>query len=395
MGHAFPHVVARVLGSSRRVRSTLVGRGEGSVIARNDCPNTPIISGDSMPSRSKYDNLRSSLSAQPKTWLVTGAAGFIGSSIVAELLSLGQTVVGLDNFATGFQANLDDVLLSLPQHADRFRLVTGDIRDLDTCRTACSGVDYVLHQAALGSVPRSLDDPATSNAVNVDGTLNMFMAARDAGVKRTVYASSCAVYGDSIELPLNETRPLLPLSPYAATKAANEMYAASFARSFGVGIVGLRYFNVFGRRQDPNGAYAAVIPRWISSMVKGEPCRIFGDGTFTRDFVHVSNVVQANILAATSDDPRTAGNVYNVATGATTSLNELFREVRGALAEVNPAVADVEQLYEPFRPGDIAHSSASIDRTQSELGYAPGLGLSDGLAEALDWYTRMSGAASA
>ena len=327
--------------------------------------------------------------------MVTGVAGFIGSSILAELLSLGQSVVGLDNFATGFQGNLDDVLLSLPQHANRFRLVTGDIRDFAVCRAACEGVDYVLHQAALGSVPRSLDDPATSNAVNVDGALNMFMAARDAGVMRIVYASSCAVYGDSTELPLNETRPLVPLSPYAATKAANEMYAAAFARSFGLGIVGLRYFNVFGRRQDPNGAYAAVIPRWITSLVKGEPCRIFGDGETSRDFVHVSNVVQANILAATSGDSRSVGNVFNVATGATTSLNELFREIRDALAAVNPSVADVEPTYEPFRPGDIAHSSASIERTGSVLGYVPGLRLGDGLAEALDWYTRMSGATSA
>lgn len=347
-----------------------------------------------MHSGSKYHTLRSSLSAQPKTWLVTGVAGFIGSSILAELLSMGQTVVGLDNFATGFQSNITDVLLSLPQHAERFRLVTGDIRDLDVCRAACDGVDYVLHQAALGSVPRSLDDPATSNTVNVDGTLNMFMAARDARVRRIVYASSCAVYGDSTDLPLNETRPLVPLSPYAATKAANEMYAASFARSFGLGVVGLRYFNVFGRRQDPNGAYAAVIPRWISNLVKGDACRIFGDGSSSRDFVHVSNVVQANLLAATSEDSRNDGSVFNVATGATTSLNELFREVRDSLAAVNPSIADVEPVYEAFRPGDIAHSSASIDRIQSVLGYEPGLRLSDGLAEALDWYTRVSGAAS-
>jgi UDP-N-acetylglucosamine 4-epimerase len=326
--------------------------------------------------------------------LVTGVAGFIGSSILAELLAMGQTVVGLDNFATGFQANIDDVLGGLPQHADRFRLITGDIRELEACRAACEGVDYVLHQAALGSVPRSLDDPATSNAVNVDGTLNIFMAARDAGVSRTVFASSCAVYGDSIELPLDETRALRPLSPYAASKAADEMYAASFARSFGAGIVGLRYFNVFGRRQDPNGAYAAVIPRWMTSLAKGEPCRIFGDGETSRDFVHVSNVVQANVLAATSTDDRAAGGVFNVATGTTTSLNELFREIRNTLAVANPAVEDAEPVYEPFRPGDIAHSSASIERIRSVLGYEPGLRLTDGLTEALDWYTRMTGAAS-
>jgi UDP-N-acetylglucosamine 4-epimerase len=349
----------------------------------------------STSSGSKYEQLRLTLSAQPKTWLVTGVAGFIGSSLLAELLSMGQTVVGLDNFATGFQANIDDVLGALPHHANRFRLITGDIRDAKTCRAACEGVDYVLHQAALGSVPRSLDDPATSNAVNVDGTLNMFVAARDAGVRRTVYASSCAIYGDSAELPLNETRPFLPLSPYAATKAADEMYAAAFARSFGAEIVGLRYFNVFGRRQDPNGAYAAVIPRWITSLVKGEPCRVFGDGSSSRDFVHVSNVAQANILAATSSDKRSVGAVFNVATGTTTSLNELFREIRDVLAGINPSVADAEPVYDAPRPGDIAHSSASIDRIRDVLGYEPGLRLTDGLSEALDWYTRYSGAASA
>ena len=344
---------------------------------------------------SMYEQLRSTLSAQPKTWLVTGVAGFIGSTLLAELLSMGQTVVGLDNFATGFQSNIDDVLGSLPQHASRFRLITGDIRDLPTCRTACKGVDYVLHQAALGSVPRSLDDPATSNVVNVDGTLNMFMAARDAGARRTVYASSCAIYGDSTELPLTETRAFLPLSPYAATKAANEMYAASFVRSFGAEIVGLRYFNVFGRRQDPNGAYAAVIPRWITNLVKGDACRVFGDGSSSRDFVHVTNVAQANILAATSQDERSVGAVFNVATGTTTSLNELFREIRDVLAEVNSSVADAEAVYEAPRPGDIAHSSASIERIRDVLGYEPGLRLTDGLSEALDWYTRYSGAASA
>jgi UDP-N-acetylglucosamine 4-epimerase len=324
-------------------------------------------------------------------WLVTGVAGFIGSSILETLLDLGQTVVGLDDFSTGYQANIDDVLRAVPGGAGRFRLIEGDIRDLATCRRACAGVDYVLHQAALGSVPRSLDDPVASNQVNVDGTLNVFVAAREAGVRRVVYASSCAVYGDSDELPLSEDRPSRPLSPYAATKAANEMYAMAFARSFGAEIIGLRYFNIFGRRQDPNGAYAAVIPRWVASLLQDEPCRIYGDGETSRDFCHVANVVQANLLAATTSDPKAINRVYNVACGETTSLNELFASIKHSLRPIVPSIDEASPIYEEFRQGDIRQSSANISDTRRLLGFEPTVRLKEGLVEALAWYARAAG----
>jgi UDP-N-acetylglucosamine 4-epimerase len=270
-------------------------------------------------------------------------------------------------------------------------VIRGDIRDLATCRAACAGVDYVLHQAALGSVPRSLDDPVTSNQVNVDGTLNVFIAAREAGVRRVVYASSCAVYGDSNELPLSEDRLSRPLSPYAATKAAGEMYATAFACSFGAQLIGLRYFNIFGRRQDPNGAYAAVIPRWVASLLQNQPCRIYGDGETSRDFCHVANVVQANLLAATSSCEEAVNRVYNVACGETTSLNQLFALIRDGLGAIVPAIATSVPVYEGFRPGDIPRSAANIADTRRLLGYEPRLHLANGLAEALDWYARTSG----
>ena len=345
--------------------------------------------------QTRYQVLRNELVAQPRTWLVTGVAGFIGSSILETLLSLGQTVVGLDDFSTGYQANIDDVLNSVAGGASRFRLIRGDIRDLATCQQACSGVDYVLHQAALGSVPRSLDDPITSNQVNVDGTLNVFVAARAAGVRRVVYASSCAVYGDSEELPLSEDRLSRPLSPYAATKAANEMYALSFARSFGSEIVGLRYFNIYGRRQDPNGAYAAVIPRWVASLLQSEPCFIYGDGETSRDFCHVSNVVQANLLAATTPDAQAVNRVYNVACGETASLNELFGAIKGALRPFVPSIEEVTPRYEAFRQGDIRRSSANIADTRRLLGFDPSVRLTAGLGEALEWYVRTAGVSTA
>jgi UDP-N-acetylglucosamine 4-epimerase len=340
---------------------------------------------------SRYDRLRSELRESPKVWLVTGVAGFIGSTLLEKLLELGQTVIGLDNFSTGFQSNIDHVLSAQPQAASHFRLIRGDIRDAETCRVACEGVDYVLHQAALGSVPRSIDDPVTSNQVNVDGTLNVFVAARDAGVKRVVYASSCAVYGDAKVLPLDEDRLFLPLSPYAATKAANEMYAAGFQRSYGSAITGLRYFNVFGRRQDPKGAYAAVIPQWVAALLRRDPCRIFGDGETSRDFVHVADVAQANILAATATETRVGGEVFNVASGETVTLNELFRYVRDGLASFVPEVGAAAAVYEGFRPGDIPKSSANIGRAQALLGFTPKYRIVDGLAEAFDWYVETSG----
>jgi UDP-N-acetylglucosamine 4-epimerase len=344
-----------------------------------------------LSNQNRYQAVRADLAAHPRVWLVTGVAGFIGSSILESLLSLGQSVVGLDDFSTGYQANIDDVLNSVPGGAARFRFIRGDIRDLATCQAACSGVDYVLHQAALGSVPRSLDDPITSNQVNVDGTLNMFVAARAAGVRRVVYASSCAVYGDSEELPLSEDRLSRPLSPYAATKAANEMYALSFARSFGSEIIGLRYFNIFGRRQDPNGAYAAVIPRWVAKLLQNEPCEIYGDGETSRDFCHVSNVVQANVLAATTADSQAVNRVYNVACGETTTLNELFGEIRSALMPFMPSLERAVPKYEGFRQGDIRRSSANTDAIRRLLGFEPTVRLTDGLAEALEWYVRNAG----
>jgi UDP-N-acetylglucosamine/UDP-N-acetyl-alpha-D-glucosaminouronate 4-epimerase len=339
----------------------------------------------------RYTALRNELVAHPRTWLVTGVAGFIGSSLLETLLGLGQSVVGLDDFSTGYQANIDDVLSVVPGGAARFRMIRGDIRDLATCREACAGADYVLHQAALGSVPRSLDDPVTSNQVNVDGTLNMFVAAREAGIRRVVYASSCAVYGDSEELPLSEDCLSRPLSPYAATKASNEMYATAFARSFDAEIVGLRYFNIFGRRQDPNGAYAAVIPRWVASLLQGEECRIYGDGETSRDFCHVANVVQANLLAATTLEAQAINRVYNVACGETTSLNELFASIRDGLRAIVPSVGNAAPVHEGFRQGDIRRSSANISNTRRLLGFEPTVGLADGLAEALQWYARAAG----
>jgi UDP-N-acetylglucosamine/UDP-N-acetylgalactosamine 4-epimerase len=340
----------------------------------------------------QYDTIRRELSATPKTWLVTGVAGFIGSNLMEQLLGFGQTVVGLDNFSTGYQSNIDDALEIAGEARSRFRLVTGDIRDPKACAAACDGVDYVLHHAALGSVPRSIDDPATSNQVNVDGTLNVFAAARDARVRRVVYASSSAVYGDAVELPQAEHATGRPLSPYAATKGANELYAAAFQLSYGLQSIGLRYFNVFGRRQDPNGAYAAVIPRWVASQLDGETCRIFGSGEHTRDYVFVKDVVQANVLAACGDELAT-NQVYNVGRGESTSLLELFKFVQDALVAFDPSVEGSPPVHEPERLGDIPRSVADISKAKRMLGFAPRYEIAAGLAEALEWYARSSSTA--
>ena len=322
--------------------------------------------------------------------MVTGVAGFIGSNLLAELLSLGQNVVGLDNFSTGHRTNLDDVLAgSLPATA-QLRMIEGDIRDLDTCRTACEGVDYVLHHAALGSVPWSMDDPLRTNAVNVDGFVNMLVAAKDAGVKRFVYASSSAVYGDSPDHPQLEDRIGRPLSPYAASKFTNETYALAFQMSYGLQSIGLRYFNVFGRRQDPAGAYAAVIPRWIATLLRGERCRIFGDGETTRDFCYVANVVQANLLAATVEDPNATAQAYNIACAESVTLNQLFNMMRDRLALSEPHFSSVVPQYDPFRPGDVRFSCASIEKARRMLSFAPSHDVAQGLAEALDWYVERS-----
>jgi UDP-N-acetylglucosamine 4-epimerase len=333
-----------------------------------------------------YEDIQQKLKAQPKTWLVSGVAGFIGSNLLETLLKLDQRVVGLDNFATGHQRNLDEVktLVSAEQWA-RFKFIEGDIRHLDTCHQACLGVDHVLHQAALGSVPRSLNDPITTNSTNIDGYLNMLVAARDAKVSSFTYAASSSTYGDHPGLPKVEDVIGKPLSPYAVTKYVNELYADVFARSYGFNTVGLRYFNVFGRRQDPDGAYAAVIPKWTASLLKGEPVYINGDGETSRDFCYVANAVQANILAATTQNPQAKNQVYNVAVGDRTTLNQLFAFLHTALTTHGVAL-DVAPTYRDFRHGDVRHSQAEISKIQSLLGYTSPISLGQGLSEAITWY---------
>ena len=344
-----------------------------------------------MPVPEQYQRLRGELVARPRTWLVTGAAGFIGSSLIEALLELGQHVVGLDNFATGHQENIDDVIARRPEAAVRFRFVEGDIRDSRACAAACAGVDFVLHQAALGSVPRSIKDPVTSTQVNVDGFLNALVAARDAGVRRLVYASSSSVYGDRRELPQREHNTGRPLSPYAATKATNEVFADVFQRTYGLQVIGLRYFNVFGRRQDPNGPYAAVIPRWIRALLAGDACHIFGDGQTSRDFCYVDNAVQANLLAAAAAPVDATGSAYNIACGEATTLNALFCLIRDGLARYQPRVAGAQPQYEDFRPGDVPRSLADITAARANLGYEPSHRIAEGLAETLAWYASRHG----
>jgi UDP-N-acetylglucosamine 4-epimerase len=339
------------------------------------------------------EEIKEQIREKPRRWLVTGCAGFIGSNLVEYLLRLGQTVDGLDNFATGNRRNLEDVRLAVGESAwNRFRFVESDIRDLDDCRAACAGVEIVLHQAALGSVPRSVKDPIATNAANIDGFLNMLVAARDAGVRRFAYAASSSTYGDHPGLPKVENKIGKPLSPYAVSKYVNELYAEVFARTYGLSTIGLRYFNVFGRRQDPAGAYAAVIPKWIGQLLAGEECSIHGDGETSRDFCYIENVLQANLLAACASDENAAGEVYNIAVGERTTLNELFLVIREGLAKSNPALAAVQPTYGEFRPGDVRHSLASIAKAQTRLGYAPTHSVRDGLRESFPWYTkRLSG----
>lgn len=334
----------------------------------------------------RYDVTASELRSSPRTWLVTGVAGFIGSNLLERLLALGQSVVGLDNFSTGHRRNVDEVLRRVEGSSGKFHLIEGDVRDFAMCRAACTGVDIVLHQAALGSVPRSIDDPLASHASNVDGFLNMIVAARDARVGRFVFASSSATYGDHAELPKREERTGRLLSPYAVTKMINELYAGVFQRVYGIQCIGLRYFNVFGRRQDPRGPYAAVIPRWVAGLLDGVPCTIFGDGATSRDFCYIDNVVQANILAATVPDAAATDQVYNVACGERTTLNELFEMIRAGLAERQPELAEVSPVNEGFRPGDIRHSLADTTRIEQRLGYVPTHTVAQGIAEALAWY---------
>ena len=335
---------------------------------------------------SAYDRLRERLSKEPHTWLVTGAAGFIGSHLVETLLRLDQTVVGLDNFSTGHQRNLDEVQsLVTPQQWARFRFERGDIRELADCQRACQGVEYVLHQAALGSVPRCIEDPLTTHASNITGFVNMQVAARDAGVKRFVYAASSSTYGDHPGLPKVEDRIGKPLSPYAVTKYVNELYADVFARCYGLQSIGLRYFNVFGPRQDPEGAYAAVIPKWVASLIRGETVYINGDGETSRDFCYVANAVQANLLAATTDKPEAINQVYNVAVGDRTTLNELFAQLRDNLKVLGQG-GDAQPVYRGFRDGDVRHSQADVGKAMSLLEYAPTHPIAKGIASSMPWY---------
>lgn len=335
----------------------------------------------------RYETIQRDLRASPAKWLVTGCAGFIGSNLLETLLKLDQTVVGLDNFATGHQRNLDEVRDSVaPEQWARFTFIEGDIRDLGACQKATAGVDYVLHQAALGSVPRSLNDPITTNEVNIGGFLNMLVAARDAQVKTFVYAASSSTYGDHPALPKVEENIGKPLSPYAVTKYVNELYADVFARSYGFRSVGLRYFNVFGKRQDPNGAYAAVIPKWTAAMIGGEDVKINGDGETSRDFCFVDNAVQANLLAATA--PQEGINqVYNVAVSGRTTLNDLYAFLAKALAGQGVQY-DKQPVYVDFRAGDVRHSQADISKAGNLLGYQPAFDILRGLETAMPWYVK-------
>ncbi len=337
---------------------------------------------------SQYQLVCEQLKQAPKTWLVTGVAGFIGSNLLETLLKLDQTVVGLDNFATGHQHNLDEVqsLVSAAQWA-KFTFYEGDIRNLEDCQKACAGVDYVLHEAALGSVPRSIADPITTNAANITGFLNMLTAARDAKVSSFTYAASSSTYGDHPALPKVEENIGKPLSPYAVTKYVNELYADVFAKTYGFKAIGLRYFNVFGQRQDPNGAYAAVIPKWTAAMIASDDVFINGDGETSRDFCFIENTVQANILAATTADDAAKNQVYNVAVGDRTTLNDLYRAIQAALAE-NGVNYTKDAVYRDFRAGDVRHSQASIAKIEKALGYAPEFRIDAGIQLAMRWYVK-------
>ncbi len=334
-----------------------------------------------------YQELLEELPQNPKTWLITGVAGFIGSNLLEHLLALDQQVVGLDNFATGHQYNLDEVqrVVTSEQWA-RFTFQKGDIRKPIDCERACEDVDYVLHQAALGSVPRSIKDPVTTNAANITGFLNMLVAARDAKVKGFTYAASSSTYGDHPALPKVEENIGKPLSPYAVTKYVNELYADVFAKTYGFNVIGLRYFNVFGKRQDPHGAYAAVIPKWISAMIQTDDVFINGDGESSRDFCFVENVVQANLLSATSAE-NNKNEVYNVAMGDRTTLNNLYATLKSALAE-NGKFYNKPPVYRGFRAGDVRHSQADITKAVEKLGYAPEYRMVEGIAKVMPWYIK-------
>ena len=334
---------------------------------------------------SNYQKIKMQLKSNPKVWLITGVAGFIGSNLLEQLLKLDQTVVGLDNFATGYQRNLDEVqsLISEAQWR-RFRFIEGDIQNYEICVLAVTGIDYVLHQAALGSVPRSIADPIATNGANVDGFLNMLHAAKEERVKSFTYAASSSTYGDHPALPKVEENIGNPLSPYAVTKYVNELYAGVYARSYDFKAIGLRYFNVFGRRQDPNGAYAAVIPKWTAAMISGEDVFINGDGETSRDFCYIENTVQMNILAATAPD-HAKDLVYNVAVGDRTSLKELYGAIKLSLSSSGIEV-ESDPVYRDFRDGDVRHSQADISKAREILGYSPTHNINSGISESMSWY---------
>jgi len=338
------------------------------------------------------EKLAQQLQTEQKTWLVTGNAGFIGSNITEFLLQNGQKVVGLDNFSTGYRHNIEDVLSNVGEEkAKNFTFIEGDIADMDICMKACEGIDIVLHQAALGSVPRSIADPITSNRSNVTGFLNMLTAAKDSDIKRFVYASSSSVYGDSKELPKVESRTGNVLSPYAAMKATNELYAGVFQKNYGMETIGLRYFNVFGRRQDPNGAYAAVIPKWVASMLKEEDVYINGDGETSRDFTYIDNVIQMNVKAGLTDNIKAFGEAFNVAVGGRNTLNELYNLLKDQINQQSKSKnlsfrVEKEPIYRDFRPGDIRHSNADITKAKEIVGYEPTHDIYQGMQEAIEWY---------
>ena len=337
----------------------------------------------------KYEEVLVQLNEQSKKWLVTGVAGFIGSNLLETLLKNNQLVVGLDNFATGHQHNLDQVKNLVAENQwGNFTFIEGDIRDLDICNKACESVNYVLHQAALGSVPRSLEDPITTNETNITGFLNMLVAARDANVDRFVYAASSSTYGDHPDLPKVEDKIGNPLSPYAVTKVVDELYAQVFARAYDFKTIGLRYFNIFGQRQDPNGAYAAVIPKWVVALLSKEEVFINGDGETSRDFCYIKNTIQINILAATTDNEEALDQVYNVAVGDRTTLNELYDFIQEKLMARVDTLVKQEPVYRDFRAGDVRHSLADISKARGLLGYEPTHVIDEGLEESMDWYVK-------
>ncbi len=339
-----------------------------------------------------YQEIQRALLETPRTWLVTGVAGFIGSNLLETLLKLNQTVVGIDNFSTGFQYNLDEVMnLVEPAQWQRFTFINGDIRDRDVCQHACSKVDFVLHQAALGSVPRSIEDPLTTNDNNISGFLTMLYAAKEAKVKRFVYAASSSTYGDHPDLPKVEEKTGNPLSPYAVTKLVNELYADVFAKTYGFKTIGLRYFNIFGQRQDPNGAYAAVIPKWFAGLIENETVFINGDGETSRDFCFIDNCVQANILSATVEDDAATNQVYNVAFSERTSLTQLYELIKERVVLTHPSATDSTAVYRDFRAGDVRHSLADISKAQQLIGYQPNFSVVAGLDKAAKWYLKNLG----